>query len=297
MDDTKNKKKEGVLALWAGFSPIIRFSLIMAVFILGTFFWIAAEEALGIAVHHSAHKPKILGFWGDVTANVDWCEDNYVTTHYIAEFWNALSSLWFVLVGLICYFNEMDVFKSSESETPFLLCYLSSIVIGFGSMLFHGTLKWSMQTLDELPMVYGALAFIYVLETLEDLPNKQLSPKSLPQILMAVGVFGTFVELFFPSHPELFQILFVSQFLYMLYRGFVMYGKCTRKEEKTTVEYGLACFVFGSFCWVVEPFLCNRFGWAQLHSWWHIFSGLGLYYFISFTQLYRARVLEYRHRL
>jgi dihydroceramidase len=32
-------------------------------------------------------------FWGPITANYDWCEPNYLVTPYIAEFFNALSSL------------------------------------------------------------------------------------------------------------------------------------------------------------------------------------------------------------
>ena len=27
-----------------------------------------------------------VGFWGLPTSTLDWCEENYATTHYIAEF-------------------------------------------------------------------------------------------------------------------------------------------------------------------------------------------------------------------
>jgi len=292
MEDTKNNKKEGYLAMWESFPPMIRFCLIMTLLILCTFFWIAAEESFGVAVHHSAHKPKNLGYWGNITANVDWCEDNYVFTNYVAEFWNSISSLSFVLIGLMLYFNELDVFKSSKSETTFILCYLSCIFVGLGSFLFHGTLRWTMQTLDELPMVYGALVFTNQLEVLDDLPNKQISSKSLPQMLIAFAVCGTAVELFFPSHPELFQLLFVCQFLFLIFKSALKYRQCKVRKEKQLIEYGLVFFVLASFCWVIEPFLCNRIGWIQLHSWWHIFCGLGLYSFIGFLQHYRARVLD-----
>ena len=33
------------------------------------------------------------GWWGPATADTDWCEPNYLWTHYIAEFWNTLSSI------------------------------------------------------------------------------------------------------------------------------------------------------------------------------------------------------------
>ena len=31
------------------------------------------------------------GWWGP--ADTDWCEPNYLRSHYIAEFWNVLSSI------------------------------------------------------------------------------------------------------------------------------------------------------------------------------------------------------------
>ena len=33
------------------------------------------------------------GVWGNPTALIDWCEENYVVTTYVAEFWNTLRSV------------------------------------------------------------------------------------------------------------------------------------------------------------------------------------------------------------
>jgi dihydroceramidase len=41
-----------------------------------------------------------MGYWGEVTSTIDWCETNYEVTHYVAEFWNTLSSLFIAWVGL-----------------------------------------------------------------------------------------------------------------------------------------------------------------------------------------------------
>lgn len=32
------------------------------------------------------------GYWGPPTASNDFCEENYVVTYYIAEFWNVITS-------------------------------------------------------------------------------------------------------------------------------------------------------------------------------------------------------------
>ncbi|GFS18432.1 alkaline ceramidase 3 [Elysia marginata] len=36
--------------------------------------------------------PIVEGYWGKQTATLDWCEDNYAVSYYVAEFWNTLSN-------------------------------------------------------------------------------------------------------------------------------------------------------------------------------------------------------------
>ncbi|XP_013916330.1 PREDICTED: alkaline ceramidase 3 [Thamnophis sirtalis] len=62
------------------------------------------------------------GYWGPPTSTLDWCEENYVVSSYIAEF-----------------------------------------SVGLGSWCFHMTLKYEMQLLDELPMIYSCCVFVYCL--------------------------------------------------------------------------------------------------------------------------------------
>jgi hypothetical protein len=87
--------------------------------------------------------------WGDHTASIDWCEQNYVHTPYIAEFYNTLTNLPTILLGLWgCYGS----FKGGLRRR-YALGYLGLTGIGLGSLLFHATLKYEAQLLDELPMV------------------------------------------------------------------------------------------------------------------------------------------------
>jgi hypothetical protein len=103
------------------------------------------------------------GWWGEATADTDWCEPNYQWSHYVAEFWNALSSIpiaTFALHGL-CQCRQQQL------ELKFWVSYIGVFVIGLGSVAFHGTLlRWG-QVLDEVPMLWASLCFLYVGMTMD----------------------------------------------------------------------------------------------------------------------------------
>jgi dihydroceramidase len=42
-------------------------------------------------------------YWGFPDANIDWCEQNYSTSPYFAEFWNSLSSIPISMFGILGY--------------------------------------------------------------------------------------------------------------------------------------------------------------------------------------------------
>jgi dihydroceramidase len=37
--------------------------------------------------------PDALGPFGPLTASVDWCEENFAMSPFVAEFWNTISSV------------------------------------------------------------------------------------------------------------------------------------------------------------------------------------------------------------
>ncbi len=43
------------------------------------------------------------------------------------------------------------------------MAYLALAVVGVGSVLFHATLKYEMQLMDEVPMIYSTAVMGYIL--------------------------------------------------------------------------------------------------------------------------------------
>jgi dihydroceramidase len=106
------------------------------------------------------------GFWGEPTSTIDWCENNYEVTYYIAEFWNTVSNLVMIvlpLYGIYWSIKQKDSkkFNSFRVTNSMLLCHLGLCLVGLGSWMFHMTLLYPMQLLDELPMVFGSGILIY----------------------------------------------------------------------------------------------------------------------------------------
>lgn len=63
------------------------------------------------------------------------------------------------------YIALAGMFDTVKSRVPirFTVLYGWLFVVGFGSLLFHATLKWSMQLLDEIPMIFMACQILHIL--------------------------------------------------------------------------------------------------------------------------------------
>jgi hypothetical protein len=93
----------------------------------------------------------VLGKWGKPNAEFDWCEDNYQWTEWVAEPWNSLTSFAYSAMSLAAG-RQHAALLTAEPRLVLILHLITAI--GIGSFLFHGTLQYKMQLLDELPMYY-----------------------------------------------------------------------------------------------------------------------------------------------
>jgi dihydroceramidase len=93
------------------------------------------------------------------TADMDFCEPNYTTSHLVAEFWNTITSIPIIFVGVfgmvLCHVQQLG----GEQ----MLSYAMVGVIGLGSFLFHATLMRTGQVLDEVPMLWATLVLVYTI--------------------------------------------------------------------------------------------------------------------------------------
>lgn len=98
-------------------------------------------QHVGKVPHSAADHP---GYWGPRTASVDWCEPNYVWSPYVAEWWNTVSSLAIVASGLMGVWNCLKY----GYKMRFLYPSIFMVLVGVGSLLFHGTLQYGANFLS-----------------------------------------------------------------------------------------------------------------------------------------------------
>lgn len=91
-------------------------------------------------------------------STVDWCEKNYMVVDYIAEFWNTITGLAIAISALYFRYNH----KTRELNN--VLWYL--ILVSIGTVLFHATLLYKYQLLDEMPMLFIAMEYLRILTNL-----------------------------------------------------------------------------------------------------------------------------------
>ncbi len=82
---------------------------------------------------------------------------DYYATPYAAEIVNTLTNLLFI------YFAYLGIqsCRKHHHDTIFLISFIGYLLVGSGSFLFHATLKYPMQLVDELSMIYTTCLMCY----------------------------------------------------------------------------------------------------------------------------------------
>jgi dihydroceramidase len=237
-------------------------------------------------------------------STVDWCEPNYVWVPYVAEWWNAWTSLPMGFVGLLGWFGCL----SGKEKTPlrFHFVFLGLSAIGFGSVAFHGTLLRASQALDELPMIGLSLISLYCLaiRNAGSLPVEKARRKKR---LWGIGsaLYGlAFCLAYFQaeSYFILFLVSYMTMAVYIVGRSLFITFRGQRVPLLEQVGWtALVAFAIGAFLlWIPEHVLlpCDHPLQAlPLHAGWHLTSAVGAYGWGLWALIDHKRVLGQPARL
>ena len=99
-------------------------------------------------------------------STVNWCENDYAVTPYIAEFWNTVTSIFILFSALYWYIPNKKLYKNSNQQSAVKI-FWSMIVVSIGTCLFHGTLLYKYQLIDEMPMLVISMEYVAFLINLK----------------------------------------------------------------------------------------------------------------------------------
>ncbi|KAI8075664.1 hypothetical protein BDF21DRAFT_423415 [Thamnidium elegans] len=234
-------------------------------------------------------------YWGPVTSTIDWCEENYIVSPYIAEFFNTITNLGFVFFSLFGIYN---VFRNNASK-KLIVAYLGVMMVGFGSWFFHMTLQYNMQLLDELPMLYVACIMIW--QTFIVDPISTIGIK-LPIALAICSGTISYVYIII-NDPVFHQVSYALLVFCIVFRAILLVGRVpneynTYEKPRLQLLLWLAAlgFILSFAIWNIDNIYCVSLkSWrstvstltgsvSELHGWWHIGTALGVYYFIVFCE-------------
>jgi len=221
------------------------------------------------------------GVWGIPTASIDWCEQNYAVTPWIAEFWNTLSSLAMVIAGGVGVYTRRF---AGEVRIAFALL----ILVGLGSIAFHATLRFELQMLDELPMLYLVTWMVWLL--VETGPERRLGGW-FPALLMAYVLLATAGATLSRGGTQFlaFHFSFGALEIFCLARVTWLALRPENAPVRRWFVLGLAAYATGIALWFVDLKACAWVSGAQLHAWWHVLVSVGFFLLLGVVSFDRLR--------
>lgn len=248
-------------------------------------------------------------------STVDWCEANYSVTYSIAEFWNTLSGIAIAISAVLFKLQYQYVF----SNKYFFINYVCLLTTSIGTILFHATLLFLFQLLDELPMLLISMTYVELLNSLRlVVKQKRVLSQNVTFALISV------IPIAYMIHHSLQIILFHTllklyeyNVLYILFYtinnldnvfqsilnknmgsdvdhhffknlSYQLYNKNYLKERMTLTNHiykGVFCYVLGVFLWCLENLFCVHLQHLQLHALWHVFSSIGIYHLNNIVRI------------
>jgi len=234
------------------------------------------------------HRPEdpAIGYWGARTSAVDWCEPNYTWTVYVAEFFNTMTSLPAAFLAL----HSIWLTYKYGYDKRFFVVNLMVAMVGFGSAAFHGTLLYTGQILDELPMVYTSIAMLYAVLEMEGTDKKPVYKYTAP-LLLAFSVIFTLVYLYLPDFFIFFLVGFIMLVLALIYQSALIFRQPTTLfHQKLFIILASSFYVGGwLFFWIPEIVFCDQIQALNFHAFWHVTSTLGAFVMVLFLTFQREQ--------
>ncbi|OJJ40500.1 hypothetical protein ASPWEDRAFT_55894 [Aspergillus wentii DTO 134E9] len=233
------------------------------------------------------YPPAKDGYWSPVTSTLNWCEEDYYATVYSAEIINTITNLLFMWLGV----KGILSCRRHEHDQIFLVAFGGYLVVGTGSFLFHSTLKYPMQLVDELSMIYTTCLMCYASFSYSRPTGVRISLAiSLASLAIFITLYYHYLQdpVFHQNAYALLTTVVVLRSMYTMEKTLRPSMRHTREEDRLArekqglpvpskehqhyenvrdmktlrtmwfmVAYGLSLFLGGFFIWNLDNYFCS----------------------------------------
>ncbi|XP_065886856.1 alkaline ceramidase 3-like [Dysidea avara] len=249
----------------------------------------------------------IVGHWGKPTSTLDFCEENYVVNFYIAEFWNTITNVSMIippLVGAVTSWRD-------GLERRYTASYILLTVVGIGSSLFHGSLLYHMQLLDELPMLFTAVQFLYCLLNMGGPHGKQsLFTIIYLNVLYLIAAIIS-IAYMVVGNPVFHQVAYGVIVAAILLEAFYVLKTHVHWRYLSWAFVSFGSYIMAFLIWLLDNNYCSDLRdmradlgqqhpisvFSQLHGWWHLLAGIGSFLHILISSRVRMTYLGYNTKI
>lgn len=184
-----------------------------------------------------------LAYWGEPDIELKFCENKYENM-YIAEYYNSMTAISYMIVGLILYLNE-------RREAGFW-----SFFLGIGTFIMHSTLRYYGKWMDEVSMLMLELVAVKTI-----IPHYDLYIQYLSGLI--------FFLYFFIDNSYFFIAMFFGLLLFLGYK--------TRDKLRET---NIICYTFlmtlSIIFWGLDQLFCDYIVNYNFHALWHVGTALAI---------------------
>lgn len=212
-----------------------------------------------------------------------FCESKYIYNNYIAEFFNSITGLTLCLSSYLFYKNNKKL--TGKLNSYLINANYNLLIVGIGTILFHGTLLYIPQLFDEIPMLLMTFDYIYILLSITKVTKgNYLYLYYTKYILCFIIVISYWI------HPILQIITFFSLFTTNVCIIIFLLGKIPSKyKSSSTISQSYYLLYTGSIIlliWITDSLFCKYIQHFYLHSIWHIVTSILIYLFNSLLKVY-----------
>ncbi|XP_004948808.1 alkaline ceramidase 1 [Gallus gallus] len=210
------------------------------------------------------------------SSEIDWCENNFVRSPIIAEYYNTISNVcFFILSAALLHLNRQ---YCQQRTVPMYFISGLLLCVGIFSMYFHMTLSYVGQLLDELSILWTLAVAYSFWYPRAHFPKCIKSRKHFYWLGGVTTVITTVMSFIKPSINAYALNCIAFHLLYLTWREL---KKCNDQRVHRMAKAMVVWWVLAITSWLSDRWLCwlcQAINFPYFHSFWHVLIAVSLLY-------------------